>query len=444
MSSMGTTTTTARVEVSLLRRLAVARARTDELFALISRETLYERPIPGRRRFLFYLGHLEAFDWNLIGRQLCGLDPIDSIFDELFSCETSANGQSFGGQREDLPAPAQIAAYNRRAREAVDEQLEGLANPAADRPRASARLLQAAIEHRLMHAENLAYMLHQLPSDRKSPREGCPAPTARPGAPHMLEIPAGPATLGLPRGEDGPFGWDNEFEEHRVAVPAFQIDAYKVTNREFLHFLANGGYQERSLWGDAGWEWLRSSGTSHPAFWTLHGNRLFLRTMFGELPLPMDWPVYVSHAEASAYVRWAGKELPSEAEWHRAAYGVPDGPERPYPWGHQLPGASRGNFDFQRWDTTPVNAFPAGASAWGVEDLVGNGWEWTSTLFAPLPGFEPFSFHPGYSAGSFDKQNYILKGGSARTAACLLRRSFRNWGQPRDPFRYAGFRCVRR
>jgi len=215
-----------------------------------------------------------------------------------------------------------------------------------------------------------------------------------------------------------------------------------VTNRDFLHFLSSGGYQERSLWEAADWNWLQSSGISHPAFWALRGNRSFLRLMFDEVPLPLDWPVYVSHAEAAAYARWVGKELPSEAEWHRAAYGTPEGSERVFPWGDETPDASRGNFDFSRWDPVPVTTFPAGTSAFGAAGLLGNGWEWTRTIFAPFPGFKSFPFYAGYSANFFDNQHYVMKGASARTAACMLRRSFRNWFQPHYPFAYAGFRCI--
>jgi formylglycine-generating enzyme required for sulfatase activity len=164
--------------------------------------------------------------------------------------------------------------------------------------------------------------------------------------------------------------------------------------------------------------------------------------MFDNIPLPPDWPVYVSHAEASAYAQWVGKSLPTEAQWHRAAYGTPEGSERQFPWGSDAPSRTLGNFDFERWDPTPVGAFPLGRSAFGVADLIGNGWEWTATRFAPFPGFEPFSFYPGYSANFFDDQHYVMKGGSARTAACILRRSFRNWFQPHYQYVYAGFRCV--
>jgi formylglycine-generating enzyme required for sulfatase activity len=151
----------------------------------------------------------------------------------------------------------------------------------------------------------------------------------------------------------------------------------------------------------------------------------------------------VSHAEASSFARWAGKELPTEAQWHRAAYARRDGSESSYPWGNSTASVRRGNFDFHQWEPAPVNAHPDGASDFGVVDLLGNGWEWTSTLFAPFPGFQRFSFYPGYSADFFDGKHYVMKGGSARTSACMLRRSFRNWFQPQYQYVYAGFRCVK-
>ena len=164
--------------------------------------------------------------------------------------------------------------------------------------------------------------------------------------------------------------------------------------------------------------------------------------MFGRIPLPPSWPVFVSYAEASAFARWAGRTLPTEAQWHRAAYGTREETERPYPWGKEPPDHTRGNFHHKSWDPSPVHAHPGGASAFGVFDLLGNGWEWTSTPFGPLPGFEPFSFYPGYSANFFDGQHFVMKGGSHRTDACMLRRPFRNWFQPHYPYVYATFRCV--
>jgi formylglycine-generating enzyme required for sulfatase activity len=206
--------------------------------------------------------------------------------------------------------------------------------------------------------------------------------------------------------------------------------------------MRDGGYERRNLWSDSGWEWISSQEHSYPSFWIPNGDSWCYRTMFAEISLPLDWPVFVSHDEASAYARWAGKELPSEAEWHRAALGTRGGSERAYPWGAEAPAARHGNFDFQRWDAVPAGSFPDGNSDFGVADLVGNGWEWTRTPFAPFPGFQPFSFYPGYSANFFDGKHFVMKGGSPRTAACMLRRSFRNWFQPHYPYVYAAFRCV--
>jgi ergothioneine biosynthesis protein EgtB len=304
------------------------------------------------------------------------------------------------------------------------------------------RLLEVAIEHRLMHAETLCYMLHQLPVDRKISQPVAQALPVPARGPRSVEIPAGTATLGLSRGEEGPFGWDNEFEEHRVKVPAFAIDSYNVTNGDYLRFMRDGGYENRALWSDAGWEWIASEERRYPSFWIPDENSWRYRGMFSEIPLPHDWPVYVSHDEAAAYARWAGKELPSEAEWHRAAYGTRSGRERAFPWGEEAPSARRGNFDFAQWGPVAIGSYSEGNSDFGVADLVGNGWEWTRTPFAPFAGFQPFSFYPGYSANFFDGKHFVMKGGSPRTAACMLRRSFRNWFQPHYPYVYSKFRCV--
>lgn len=440
--AMGPSARTARYD--LLQGLSEARAQSDALFEIVRPEAFYERPIAERHRIIFYLGHLEAFDWNLFGRELPGLKPFAPSFDQLFAFGIDpVNGGLPDDQPKDWPGRDEVLRYNQSLRTALNGELTKALEGGEDGGRQPlSQFVNVAIEHRLMHVETLAYMLHRLPINLKRSRPGPPPPRAPQVRPQMTAIPAGIATLGLRREQGDRFGWDNEFEEHSVFVPQFRIDTYKVTNFQYLRFVAEGGYGEKSFWSDAAWEWLRSSGALHPAFWTRRGNQFFIRTMFDEVPLPLDWPVYVSHAEASAYARWAGKELPTEAEWHRAAYGAHTGAERAYPWGDDPPAAGLGNFDFQYWDPSPVAAFPAGSSAFGVTDLLGNGWEWTRTVFAPFEGFEPFSFYPGYSANFFDSQHYVMKGGSARTAACLLRRSFRNWFQPLYPYIYAGFRCV--
>jgi formylglycine-generating enzyme required for sulfatase activity len=166
--------------------------------------------------------------------------------------------------------------------------------------------------------------------------------------------------------------------------------------------------------------------------------------MFERVPLPLAWPVYVSHAEASAYARWRGARLATEAEYQRAAFGDGTGRERVHPWGDDAPKAGHhGVFDFSSWDPEPAGSHPAGRSAWGVDDLVGNGWEWTATTFAPFPGFQPLPSYPEYSADFFDGGHIVMKGASPATARELLRPSFRNWFRPRYPYVYAAFRCVK-
>jgi gamma-glutamyl hercynylcysteine S-oxide synthase len=437
------------IRLTLLDRLAEARRQTDRLFDLVRADALYERPIPERHRIIFYLGHLEAFDWNLLHSRLPDSQVFDPGFDRLFAF--GIDPVDFGlpsDQPSDWPSRPHIENYRNRVRTILDAALMDRRFCDWGGDQAPQVLLNAAIEHRLMHAETLAYMLHQLPFEQKRSEPQVMAPDAgssgslRTG---MLEIPGGRATLGMPR--DDRFGWDNEYQTTTVDVPAFAIDRYKVTNGQYLKFLDSGGYQDRSWWTPDAWDWKTHDGIAHPLFWSRNGGpgkpgAWSYRSMFREIPLPLDGPVYVSHAEASAYTAWAGTRLPTEAEWHRAAYATLQGSERDFPWGAEPPEPRHGYFDFGRWDPSPVNAFPAGGSAFGVEGLLANGWEWTSSRFEPFAGFRPFPFYQGYSANFFDGLHYVMKGGSPRTERSMLRRSFRNWFQPHYQYVYAGFRRV--
>jgi formylglycine-generating enzyme required for sulfatase activity len=246
-----------------------------------------------------------------------------------------------------------------------------------------------------MHCETLAYMLHNI--DR--PRERVQIGSRKVENP-FVEIPSGMATLGRENG----FGWDNEFEQHEVWVPAFAISAHKVTNGEYLDFVNAGG--------------------PVPHFWMRQKEGWSWRGMFHTYPLPLDWPVFVTHSQASDYAEWKGKALPTEAEWHRAA---------------EAADLISGNFGCLGWEPRAVQT-PASA----VSGLSGDAWEWTSTVFHPFDGFEPFPFYKGYSANFFDGQHYVLKGASMRTPSKLVRSSFRNWFRPDYPYMYAGFRLVER
>ena len=386
----------------LAEALRDARRRTDDLFALLVPAALYDRPIPERHRNIFYLGHLEAFDWNLIGGKTLGLPGLHPTFDRLFEFGIDPPvGCLPQDQPADWPSGDEVRGYVARSRAAIDRTLaEG---------QAPEQVWQVAIEHRLMHAETFAYMLHNLPPDRKI---APPAPEAASGPspthPRMAEIPAGKATLGRKRGEG--FGWDNEFDEHTVEVPAFAMSRRKVSNGDYLEFVR--------------------AGAEPPRFWERRGEDWLQRTMFGAVPLPLSWPVYVTQQQAASYARWKGLALPTEAQFHRAAFADSEPASGP-----------GGNYDFRNWDPVAVTE-SAGGNPFGISQLIGNGWEWTSTIFEPFPGFTAFPFYPGYSANFFDGEHYVLKGASARTAARFARSSFRNWFRPDYPYVFAGFRCV--
>jgi ergothioneine biosynthesis protein EgtB len=421
------------------------RERSVALFDMLDESAYYERPIALRNPIVFYEGHLPAFNVIVLIKRGLGRPGVDERLEQLFARgidpedEASAHAR---GKPSSWPGRDEVLGYARQADALVVDalkhaDLEQAGHPVLDR----ASGVHVMLEHEAMHQETLLYMWHRLEPARKLARVPLPVSASVPApAPRSVHVPAGLATLGAHRHER--FGWDNEFDAIVVDVPAFDIDVYNVTNAQYLKFVEAGGYRAPALWSDEGWRWLSESGVQHPIFWERAGDGWLWRGQFARIPLPPAWPVYVSHAEASAFARWRGGRLPTEAEYHRAAFGTPEGRERDFPWGEAPPNASRGHFDFAGFDPVPVGSRPGGASAWGVEDLVGNGWEWTSTVFEPFPGFTPMSAYPEYSADFFDGRHYVMKGASPVTPRELIRRSFRNWFRSTYPYVYASFRTV--
>ena len=420
------------------------RERSREIFDLVSDDAYYSQPIALRHPIVFYEGHLPAFSFNTLIRKALGLRSIDERLELLFArgidphetAGASASGVARWPDRDEVRAFA-AEADGRVIDALASAELDQPGHPLLDR----AEAVFSILEHEAMHQETLLYMWHRLPFDQKR-RPGGYAPQTAGVIPPVdwIEVPGGDATLGADR-DAIPFGWDNEFPARTEMVPAFRIERHDVTNARYLEFIDAGGYRDPRLWRPADWEWIRSEGIAHPLFWERAGDGWRWRGMFDSVPLPLSWPVYVSHAEASAFARWRGARLPTEAEFQRAAYGSPDG-ERHHPWGAEPPSPTTGVFDFASWDPHPAGSHPAGASAWGVEDLVGNGWEWTSSVFGPFPGFRPSASYPEYSADFFDGEHFVMKGASPATARELIRPTFRNWFRGRYPYVYATFRCA--
>jgi iron(II)-dependent oxidoreductase len=291
------------------------------------------------------------------------------------------------------------------------------------------------VQHEQQHDETML-ATHQL-------RAGAPALTAAPppqGEPVTGEvlIPGGPFTMGT---DTEPWSLDNERPAHRVDVPAFHIDRAPVTNGQYLAFIDAGGYDDPRWWSPAGWDHRQAAGLTGPRHWLPGG----LCTQFGRTaPIVADEPVvHVCFYEAEAFAAWAGKRLPTEAEWEKAARHDPaTGRSRRYPWGDDTPGPAHANLDQRHLRPAPVGAYPAGVSPDGVHQLIGDVWEWTSSDFRGYPGFTAFPYRE-YSEVFFGPDYKVLRGGSFGTDRSACRGTFRNWDYPIRRQIFSGFRCAR-
>jgi formylglycine-generating enzyme required for sulfatase activity len=401
------------------------RNRTADIFRIFEPGAYYERPIPLRHPLVFYEGHIPAFTYNKLMGEALGAPPIDAEFQRLFErgIDPTSVTDAQRHERDAWPTRVRVQAFGAACDRAVLSALahadlsDTASSPLLGRTPAAYTIL----EHEEMHHETFLYMLHRLPLERKRGRRDAHI-DREPETRGRAEVPAGVATIGLRR-DALPFAWDNEFEACSVDAGPFEIDVHNATNGDWLAFVQAGG--------------------PVPSFWLERDGEFKLLGMFEELPLPRSWPVYVTQAQAAAYAAWRGGRLMTEPEYHRAAFGTPDGSERALPWGDAPPDASvHGNFDSRRFDPEPVGSSPQGASAWGVHDLIGNGWEWTATTFGPLPGFSPMALYPQYSVDFFDDAHFVVKGASPVTSRDLVRRSFRNWYRPDYPYVYATCRVV--
>lgn len=405
-----------------LDELHAAWEQSDRLFALLAPAAWTAQPIPLRQPFVFYLGHLPAFAWNHLGHGWLSQAGPASGFDALFARGIDPVGVDAYVPAAEWPPLDAILDYRDRVRAALAE---------SDRSDDDDGVLAMVVEHELMHHETLLYMLQELEHGLKRRADGA-APVSRVTAASVrrtLQVPEGDVVLGVRPGSLA-FAWDNELPENRVHVGGFTIDSLPVTNAELLDFVRDGGYHEARHWRAADWAWRTRHSLEHPRSWVRDDDGFRQRTLFEDVPFDVaaTWPAMTSQAEAAAYARWRGARLPSEAELRRAAWGAVPSPED--------------NLGFRHATPVPAGATPRSASAWGVQELIGNGWEWTDTPFGPLPGFEPLARYPGYSADFFDGRHFVLLGASWATHPRLTRPSFRNWFQPHYPYVFSKFRCV--
>jgi iron(II)-dependent oxidoreductase len=281
-------------------------------------------------------------------------------------------------------------------------------------------------QHEQQHVETML-ATHQLRTGTPLLAAGASLPSGRPDARDSVLVPAGPFVLGVD-GTDEPWSLDNERPAHVVDLPAFRIARFPVTNAEWQAFVDAGGYDEPRWWSAQGWSHRIDAELSRPLFWSADGSR----RRFGLVEdIPPDEPVqHVCFFEAEAYAAWAGGRLPTEREWEKACVWDPAlGARRRWPWGSADVAPSLANLGGDALRPAAVGAYPAGASAYGVEQMIGDVWEWTSSRLEPWPGFTPM-LYAQYSAPFFGGDDRVLRGGSWAVGGASVRPSFRNWDLP--------------
>jgi len=356
----------------------------------------------------WHLGHIAFTEALWILEHLAAQKQATAAYRRLFAADGLPKHQ-----RQHLPELPVVLDYLARVRQRVWQYLETT-------PLQQERLWWWLLQHESQHAETISWVLAM---HRRCQPQNCPElePGLDPGA-EMVAIPE--TTLSL--GYGGIEALDNEGPPATVTVGPFWIDRYPVTCGAYGQFMAAGGYYCRDWWSAEGWAWLQANSVEQPFYWS------------GQAAMEYHPVCGVSWYEAEAYARWLGKRLPTEVEWEVAARGQAGSL---YPWGEDPPEAKHCNHHHLVGQTTPVGTYPQGRSGWGCEDMLGNVWEWTATVFGGYDGFVPYPYL-GYSQAYFDGRHRVLRGGSWATRRWALRSSFRNWYYPHVRQVFAGFRCA--
>ena len=414
------------------QRMEACRRATLALFQTVDYDTFCQQAHPDFSPIGWHLGHIAYTEALWLLEHSAGLPPQSPNYRRLFAADSLPKAE-----RVYLPDLAEVQTYLQTVRAAVFAYLEMA--PIDEQE----RLWRWLVQHESQHGETIALVLElierQKAEGRRQEAEGGGgrennsklSASPHPPTPHsplptpMLCIPAGSFECG----NNAVDALDNERPAHRVYVETYWLDRTPVTCEQYQVFIAAGAYQDSRWWSVEGWQWLQMAQVTQPLYWS-------------DAPARANHPVCgVSWYEADAYARFVGKRLPTEAEWEKAASWNPIALQRQtYPWGELEPNADDCNCNHSVGQTTPVEAYPAGSSPYGCEDMLGNVWEWTSSWFDRYAGFEAYPYC-GYSQAYFDGQHRVLKGGSWATQPSSMRCAFRNWYHPHVREILAGFRC---
>jgi iron(II)-dependent oxidoreductase len=425
------------LRAELAAELETARRRTLALAEPVDDGDLAKQHSPLMSPIAWDLAHVGYFEELWLVRRVGGLPPLAEHGD-LYDALSHARSE-----RGELPIldPGQARAYLDAVRARTLDVLWRAELDGDDPLLADGFVYRMIVQHEQQHCETMLVTL-QLREDAAYPLAPAALPAPRAPAPAEDVVVAGGV---FPLGVDhDPWAYDNERPAHEVELPAFRIDTVPVDNRAYLRFVEDGGYDDPHHWSEDGWTWRVETGAEHPQFWKREGEGSWSRVRFGHRePLPLDEPVqHVCWHEADAFARWAGKRLPTEEEWERAASWEASEGKRRYPWGDERPGDEHANLGGARLGPAPVASYPAGASREGVLQLTGDVWEWTSSDFRAYPGFAAFPYAQ-YSQVFFGDGSKVLRGGSWATHPLVARTTFRNWDFPIRRQIFAGFRCAR-
>ncbi|MBV9383990.1 MAG: ergothioneine biosynthesis protein EgtB [Streptosporangiaceae bacterium] len=417
--------------------LAAARDRTALLTGCVDAADLVRQHSPLMSPLVWDLAHVANQEELWLLREVGGREPMHPEIDPLYD--------AFEHPRAERPAllllpPGEARGYGHEVRGRVLDLLDTVRFEGA-RLLADGFAFGMIAQHEQQHDETML-ITHQLRKGRpvlSAPGPG-PAPADAMRLPPEVLVQGGPFTMGT---SAEPWALDNERPAHTVHVPAFFLDTVPVTNGAYAEFIADGGYDDPRFWTPAGWDHRQRAGLSAPLFWRWEGQ--WVRSAFGvTAPVDPAEPVlHVSWYEADAYARWAGRRLPTEAEWEKAARHDPaSGRSRRYPWGDEEPDATRANLGQRHLRPAPAGSYPAGAAPSGARQLIGDVWEWTSSDFLPYPGFAAWPYRE-YSEVFFGPEYKVLRGGSFAVGQVASRATFRNWDYPVRRQIFAGFRTAR-
>jgi gamma-glutamyl hercynylcysteine S-oxide synthase len=425
----------ADLRAHVAEELERTRQRSAMLTDSVDDEDLVKQHSPLMSPLVWDYAHIGSQEEIWLVRDVGGAEAIRPDIDDLYD--------AFQHPRADRPAlpllgPTHAREYVRTVRQKVLDLLD-------DTPLEGRQLVDQAfafgmiVQHEQQHDETML-ATHQL-------REGAPALSAEPppsavdSPPAEVLVPGGPFVMGT---STEPWALDNERPAHQVQVDSFFLDTTPTTNGQFLAFIESGGYDQPRWWSEDGWAHRQQANLHAPRFWNYIDGQ-WLRRRFGHVePIPLAEPVvHVSFHEAQAYANWAGKRLPTEQEWEKAArFDFHSGRSQRYPWGDDDPGPEHANLGQRHLQPAPAGAYPQGAAPCGARQMIGDVWEWTSSDFLPYPGFAAFPYRE-YSEVFFGPEYKVLRGGSFGTDAAACRGTFRNWDFPIRRQIFSGFRCAR-